>query len=182
VDDLKQDLAALRIERAPARSGWGRWLAWLVILLAIAGVGAGTRVWLTRERPVQVQVAAVTERAAGTQAAVLNASGYVTARRRATVSSKVTGKVVEVNIEEGKAVTEGQVLARLDDSNVRATLMLAEADFVFGDRAPRRLRLRLDQHQRRAGVRVVQPCEHLTLRHGLAFLDVHLDDLPRDLR
>ena len=65
-------------------------------------------------------MATVTERAAGTQASVLNASGYVTARRRATVSSKVTGKVIEVNVEEGMAVREGQVLARLDDSTMRA--------------------------------------------------------------
>ena len=72
-------------------------------------------------------MATVTERAAGTQAAVLNASGYVTARRRATVSSKITGKVVEVNVEEGMAVKEGQVLARLDDSTARAALALAEA-------------------------------------------------------
>ena len=80
-----------------------------------------------RERPVEVQAAAVTERAAGTQAAVLNASGYVTARRRATVSSKITGKVIEVNVEEGRAVTRGDVLARLDDSTARAALALATA-------------------------------------------------------
>ena len=49
---------------------------------------------------------------------MLNASGYVTARRRATVSSKVTGKVLEVFVEEGKAVRKGQVLARLDDSQI----------------------------------------------------------------
>ena len=66
--------------------------------------------------PLEVEAATVTERAAGTQAAVLNASGYVTARRRATVSSKITGKVVEVNVEEGMAVSEGQILARLDDA------------------------------------------------------------------
>ena len=58
---------------------------------------------------------------------MLNASGYVTARRRATVSSKITGKVVEVNVEEGMAVKEGQVLARLDDSTPKAALALAEA-------------------------------------------------------
>ena len=81
--------------------------------------------WVTRERIIEVQAAAVSERAAGTQAAVLNASGYVTARRRATVSSKITGKVIEVNVEEGMAVTQGQVLARLDDSTPRATLALA---------------------------------------------------------
>ena len=59
--------------------------------------------------------------------AVLNASGYVTARRRATVSSKVTGKVLEVFVEEGKPVKKGQVLARLDDSQIRAALAVAEA-------------------------------------------------------
>jgi RND family efflux transporter MFP subunit len=74
-----------------------------------------------------VETASVTQRAAGAQASVLNASGYVTARRRATISSKVTGKVVEVNVEEGMAVREGQVLARLDDAMPRAALALAEA-------------------------------------------------------
>jgi RND family efflux transporter MFP subunit len=58
---------------------------------------------------------------------VLNASGYVTARRAATVSSKVTGKVVEVLIEEGMKVKEGQVLARLDDTNIKTSLNVAQA-------------------------------------------------------
>src|SRR5204863_9057602 len=58
---------------------------------------------------------------------VLNASGYVTARRKATVSSKVTGKVTEVLVEEGVQVKEGQVLARLDDTNIKASLHLTEA-------------------------------------------------------
>jgi RND family efflux transporter MFP subunit len=128
MSDLKGDLAALRIEREPERSGGaGRWVAWLLVLIVLGGAGAGAWMWATRERPVEVQIATVTERAAGTQAAVLNASGYVTARRRATVSSKITGKVVEVNVEEGMAVREGQVLARLDDSTARAALALADA-------------------------------------------------------
>ena len=127
MSDLKQDLAALRIERPPERAGIGRWIAWAIVLILLAGGGVGAWVWMTRERSIDVQVAAVTERSAGTQAAVLNATGYVTARRRATVSSKITGKVVEVNVEEGMAVREGKVLARLDDSNARAGLMLAEA-------------------------------------------------------
>jgi RND family efflux transporter MFP subunit len=61
---------------------------------------------------------------------VLNASGYVTARRQATVSSKVTGKVEEVLIEEGMEVAAGQVLARLDDSNVSASVRLSEAQLA----------------------------------------------------
>lgn len=128
MSDLKDELAALRIERAPmAVEGGRRWVKWVVILLLLGGAGTAAWYWMNRERPIEVEVATVSERAAGTQAAVLNASGYVTARRRATVSSKVTGKVVEVNVEEGMAVREGQVLARLDDSTVRAALGLAQA-------------------------------------------------------
>src|SRR5262249_15805845 len=69
----------------------------------------------------------VSERPAGTQAAILNATGYVTARRRATVSSKITGKLVAVNVEEGNWVREGQILARLDDATLRARRGFAEA-------------------------------------------------------
>ncbi len=58
---------------------------------------------------------------------VLDASGYIVAQRQATVSSKVTGKVQELLVEEGQAVKEGQILARLDDSNARAALQLAQA-------------------------------------------------------
>jgi HlyD family secretion protein len=145
LDNLAQDLAALRIDREPDRPAWGRWLAWVAVLLLIAGGGAGARVWLTRERPVQVQTATATERAAGTQAAVLNASGYVTARRRATVSSKITGKVVALNIEEGRAVAEGEVLARLDDSNVQAALKLAEEQAESARRAVSENEVRLGE-------------------------------------
>src|SRR5436190_13590297 len=115
---LKDELAALKIDRPPERQArpWVKWLVTLV-LLGLAG-GAAWR-YASRPRPVEVETAAVTQRAAGVQASVLNASGYVTARRRATVSSKITGKIVEVNVEEGMAVREGQVLARLDDSQYR---------------------------------------------------------------
>ena len=113
-------LSALRIEREPLNTGGGGWVKWVVLLVLLGAAGGGAWYWLNRERPVEVEVATVTERAAGTQASVLNASGYVTARRRATVSSKVTGKVIEVNVEEGMAVREGQVLARLDDSTLQA--------------------------------------------------------------
>jgi RND family efflux transporter MFP subunit len=92
-------------------------------------------------------------RAAGTQAAVLNASGYVVARRRATVSSKITGKVVEVDVEEGKNVVQGQVLARLDDSSPRAALALAEAQAEAARHTLRENEVRLDQarlNERRA--------------------------------
>ena len=90
VMDSNDDLSALRIERAPAPPS-RRWVKWVVLLVLVAAAGVGGWQWLNRERPIEVEVAAVTVRGAGTQASVLNASGYVTARRRATVSSKVTG-------------------------------------------------------------------------------------------
>lgn len=141
--DSTDDLSALRIEREPMRADGGSWLKWVVLLVLLGGATGGAWLWFTRERPVEVEVATVTERAAGTQASVLNASGYVTARRRATVSSKVTGKLIEVNIEEGMAVREGQVLARLDDSTVRASLGLAQAQLQASKGAVPEIEVRL---------------------------------------
>jgi RND family efflux transporter MFP subunit len=141
--DLKNELAALRIEREPDRPGSSRWVGWTLVLLLIAAAAGGGWYWFTRERPIEVEVVAVTGRAAGTQAVALNASGYVTARRRATVSSKITGKVIEVNVEEGMAVREGQVLARLDDSSIRAALTLAEAQVNAARQAVRESEVRV---------------------------------------
>jgi RND family efflux transporter MFP subunit len=92
-----------------------------------------------------VEVATVTERAAGAQASVLNASGYVTARRRATVSSKVTGRVIEVNVEEGMQVRQGQVLARLDDSTLGAALALSRAQLEAARQAIPETEVRLEE-------------------------------------
>jgi RND family efflux transporter MFP subunit len=147
VTDLKSDLDALRIEREPERRGLGRWIIWTGLIIVIAALGFGGWRWVARERPIEVQVTTVTMRPAGTQAAVLNASGYVTARRRATVSSKITGKVVEVNVEEGRRVAQGQVLARLDDSTPRAALALAQAQAEAARRALRENEVRLAQAQ-----------------------------------
>jgi RND family efflux transporter MFP subunit len=110
---------------------------WLVLLLMVvlAVLAAGAWWW---KRPKAVSVRTVLAReAAGKnlEHTVLNASGYVTARRAATVSSKVTGKVTEVLIEEGMKVQEGQVLARLDDTNVQTSLKLAQAQLVSAKNA-----------------------------------------------
>ena len=139
------DLSALKIEREPLNTGGGRWVKWVVLVLFLAAAGGGAWYWLNRDRPVEVELASVTERAAGTQASVLNASGYVTARRRATVSSKVTGKVTEMNVEEGMAVREGQVLARLDDSTLQAALRLYRAQLEAAKRQIPESEVRLEQ-------------------------------------
>ena len=145
MSDPIDDLSSLRIERAPLSAPSRRWGRWVVLLLLLGAAGGGAWWWSQRVVPIEVEVAQVSQRAVGTQASVLNASGYVTARRRATVSSKVTGKVIEVNVEEGMAVREGQVLARLDDSTMRAGLELARAQLEAARRAVPEVEVRLEE-------------------------------------
>jgi RND family efflux transporter MFP subunit len=145
---LKDDLASLRID-SQARAGGRRGTAWLIVaLLLIVVVAAGGWFWTQTLQATAVKTAAVVARSTGSGPAagsVLNASGYVTARRRATVSSKVTGKVLEVFVEEGKAVKRGQVLARLDDSQIRAGLAVAQAQLTAAERGAAEDEARLKQ-------------------------------------
>jgi len=118
-------LDQLKIEREPeVESSPARW-PWLVT--AIALVAAASWWFLKPDAAIEVRTAVAREISSQAASTVLNASGYVTARRQATVSSKFTGKVMEVLIEEGMEVEKDQVLARLDDSNVRTSYALAEA-------------------------------------------------------
>ena len=100
---------------AAAESGGRRW--WLVA--AVACCAAALFLWRAFGAPVPVQTVLV-DSPASADSAVLNASGYVVARRLATVSSKVTGRITEVLFEEGAEVKEGQVLARLDPATAQA--------------------------------------------------------------
>ncbi|MCF7674198.1 MAG: efflux RND transporter periplasmic adaptor subunit [Akkermansiaceae bacterium] len=88
--------------------------------------------WFTRSKAVSVKTAIVQARGGGGEGGrtLLNASGYVTTRLEATVSSKITGKISEVLVEEGMKVEKGQVLAKLDASNVESSLRLAEAQLA----------------------------------------------------
>jgi RND family efflux transporter MFP subunit len=128
--DLKTELAALKID-PEHRQGGGRGIVAITMALVALAIAAGAAWWVYAEPTVDVQAATVEAASSVTGApAILNASGYVTARRRATVSSKMTGKVIEVNVEEGMRVRRGQVLARLDDSILRASLALAESQLA----------------------------------------------------
>src|SRR6185436_1928033 len=148
----KPTLDDLRIERKSKPDSSSRiWLlAVALVLFAIFG-GAAWRFLRPKAIPVRTVVASVVT-GPGVEHTVLNASGYVTARRAATVSSKITGKVVEVLIEEGMHVKDGQILARLDDTNVRAALRLAEAQLESDQKALQETRVRIkeaDQELRR---------------------------------
>jgi RND family efflux transporter MFP subunit len=142
-----RSLEALRIDRsAPTRrKGPIVWVTTAALVLAVAGF-EGWRWWSARANRPIVRAAAVQE--AGLSAggaAVLNASGYVTARRRATVSSKVTGRVIEVLVEEGQPVRQGQVLARLDPTTAQANLGLTQAQLGAARRALDETEVRLQE-------------------------------------
>lgn len=133
--DLKGQLASLKIDRSEEPTSGPRRAAIFAGLVAVV-LGAIVAFGLLRPRAIEVRTVLVSEVAGGAgPAAVLNASGYVTARRQATVSSKITGKVVEVNVEEGMKVEEGQILARLDDRQARLELELSEAQVSAAERA-----------------------------------------------
>lgn len=129
-------LKELRIDRkkasAPPPSSSprrGLWIALAVIALLVLGGIA----WLVfgRERPIEVSTVPVVAIQQGTaSSSVLDASGYVVARRMATVSAKITGKVREVMIEEGMRVEEGQVMATLDpiDANAQRSLSASQLE------------------------------------------------------
>jgi RND family efflux transporter MFP subunit len=129
----KSTLDQLKIERAPDRPprSWGKFVVMAVILAVLV---AAAWFWFDKTSAIEVRTAVARGLKSDAASTVLNASGYVTARRQATVSSKFTGKVTEVLIEEGMLVDEGQVLARLDDSNIQASLRLAEAQVVSSQR------------------------------------------------
>ena len=148
----KPSLDELRIERG-ADSGKPPRRLLLFLAAAVAAVVAAVFWWLERPRAAEVRTAAAREApgAVSGERTVLNASGYVTARRAATVSSKITGKVVEVLVEEGMKVQEGQVLARLDDTNTRASLLLAEAQAASARAALAETEVRIQEAEQDLG-------------------------------
>ena len=123
-------LNQLRIDRSepPSSGGNGKWWATGVAVIIVAASGMW---YLMRPTGVPITTAVAQAAASSGSAAkgpsLLDASGYIVARRRATVSSKVTGKVVKVMLEEGQRVEAGQIIAILDDSNWRASLAQSRA-------------------------------------------------------
>ncbi len=136
-----EKLASLKIDRSASRRSV---LPPIVILLMVIG-GAGALWYRNANAAVEVRTVAVREVALDQPTTVLNASGYVTARRMATVSSKVTGRVTEILIEEGMHVDEGQLLAQLDASNTEVNLRLAQAELAAARTSLAETRVRLHE-------------------------------------
>jgi len=147
------DLSALRINRSPQGTkpprrsrSVGKIIGWLAVLAFIVAAVIGFREWLNPGIEVQLATAALTSPSEAD--AVLTASGYVVARRKAAVASKGTGRLVFLGVEEGDKVTKGQVIARLEDADVvaareraRQDLRVAEADLYDAKKNLERMRI-----------------------------------------
>lgn len=119
-------LASLRIERQnPTPTGRRRRLPWrwiiggLIVLAVLAAVLA--------PRPAEVQLASVQQTTPSQQYAQLTASGYVVAQRRAAVASKASGRLLELTVREGSVLKKGELIARIDASDVQASIAAAAA-------------------------------------------------------
>jgi RND family efflux transporter MFP subunit len=143
-------LNELRIDRGEREhdAGVPRWV-WIVLaVIAAIAVLAGAAWWFLGSRPVPVQTADAMAPTAGNAAgAVLQATGYITAHRQATVSAQITGTLTQVLIEEGASVKAGQVIAQLEDSGLHAALEVARANAKASQAQVAQARAQLAQAQ-----------------------------------
>lgn len=147
--DLLHQLRIDRSEPETRSRGAGLWIGGAVAVLVLAALGAGGW-WLLRGGPtfeVEAAIAAAPSSESGSMA-VLQATGYVTARREATVSAQITGTLVDVLIEEGERVEDGQVLAHLEDTAQRAALVQAQAGLKAAQAQLAQFQAQLAQNRR----------------------------------
>jgi HlyD family secretion protein len=128
------DLSRLKIDRTNAATGaagrGGRWRRPLVLtsLVAAAALAAAAVYFRVAAAPVEVQTATVTMAYPSQGFTILNATGYVVAQRKAAVASKATGRLVWLGVQEGSRVRKNDVIARLEDMDVKATREQAAAN------------------------------------------------------
>ena len=134
-------------DREETGTGHRKW--WLAGGIAVLVIAAAAALILTRNSAIGVSEAtAVAASSGAAPTAILQATGYVTAEREATVSSQIAGQVSHVYFEEGEHVHRGQVLARLDDSAQRATLAQVNAQLAAAQAQLRQYQVQLDQARR----------------------------------
>ena len=132
---MSSDLSSLRIDKSkrenyssPGKSK--KWLAWIITLLIII-VLFFVFVPPLLSNSVEVELTTASMQSPSESDAVLSASGYVVAQRKAAVASKGTGRLVYLGVVEGDKVKKNQILARIDDSDIKAQLLEAKANLEF---------------------------------------------------
>jgi len=128
-DTRLHDLSSLRIHDGQRKGGKTGKVFAIVLgcLMILGGLSAAVYSFLRSQPVVEVAAARTATGPAGREA-LLNATGYVTPRQRATIAAKITGRVTGVFFDEGTHVRAGQLLATLDDSDARKVLQTAKAD------------------------------------------------------
>ncbi|HEX5960673.1 MAG TPA: efflux RND transporter periplasmic adaptor subunit [Rhodanobacteraceae bacterium] len=143
--DLLHELRIGRGQRDDDDSHGPRW-PWIVGIVVVILIAAGVAAFALRSKAVTVQTAtAVALSSAGSDAAVLQATGYVVARRKATVAAQIIGTLTSVSVEEGEHVEQGQVLARIDDTQYVAQLDAARAQYAASQAQVAKARATLQQ-------------------------------------
>ena len=149
MEDRTALLDQLRIDRGtgPIRVGRGR--VWLAAVGTALTVSLVLWFWLRPAGvPIHIAVAQAASQETAVAGSILDASGYVVARRQATVASKITARMVELDIEEGERVKAGQIIAKLDDTNIRAALAQAGAQLSFAKAGLEETQVNLTNAQR----------------------------------
>ena len=151
MSDKSELLASLKIDRGepPSEEGHSPTWLWGVLALLLIALIIGATLVFGRDKAVEVRSAVALAASSGAAAgSVLDASGYVVARRQATVSAKITGKVTQVLIEEGQHVQAGEIMAELEDTTEGAQLNLSRARLDASRSELRQLQVQLDDAQR----------------------------------
>ncbi len=124
------DLSALRIHRAPEKSGGPR--GWLLLgAVVVVAAGAAAYFFAGRSlRPKKVEIVTASVVTEGQATTLLTATGYIEAERKADLSPKITSRITELNVTEGTRVRKGDVIARLDHTDIDAQLAEARAAWI----------------------------------------------------
>ena len=142
------DLSSLKIDdRSRKASGKGKRLGWIAVGLIVLLAGAAI-IYHFKDPKMVVEVTTARSAENSPEVALLNASGYVTPRRRSSVAAKITGRVIEVDTDEGRQVKEGQIIARLDCAESDAALASAKADQAATQGSVNDLQVNLENAER----------------------------------
>lgn len=147
-NNSRPDISHLRISpQDKDERPTGRWVL-ISCLLIIVMIVSGLLVYFFNGQTMTISVAKAESMGSGQELTILNASGYVTPRRRATIAAKITGQIIDMQVEEGMHVKKDQILARFDDSNIVAAIKTLEAEVAAAEAAINEIDVNLKNAQR----------------------------------
>jgi RND family efflux transporter MFP subunit len=171
----RHDLSALRINREPEKSRGPR--GWL-LLGAVAVVAAGAAAYFAAGRsigPRRVEVVTASIVTEGQATTVLTATGYVEAERKADLSPKITSRITELNVTEGTRVKKGDVIARLDSTDLDAQLAEARANWTNADAELNRQKTIFDQGLATRSALDAATAQEAAMRARVRYVEALLD-------